>query len=120
PFKHKVQIFGPTGHSVVELAMFDDGAMVNAMSQRFYEQHQGLFGSLKPSNKRLRMADGAITKPVGRWRGQINIQGITAIDSFEVFSSKDRWNVLIGKPLKTKLRAVHHYERDEIQIGGEG
>ncbi|TFK64742.1 hypothetical protein BDN72DRAFT_740074, partial [Pluteus cervinus] len=120
PFKHDVQIFGPTGHNVIERAMFDDGAMVNAINHRFYQQHQTLFGCLKPSNKRLRMADGTITKPTGRWEGQINIRGITAVDSFEIFQSKDRWNVLIGKPLKTKLRAIHHYEKDEIQIGGEG
>ncbi|TFK60706.1 hypothetical protein BDN72DRAFT_779056, partial [Pluteus cervinus] len=111
-----VRLEGKHGEVEVE-AMFDDGAMVNAISQQFYERHQGCLGSLTPLRKRLRMANGNITQPVGQWEGQINIKGVKASDNFEVFQSRDTWDILIGKPMKRKLRAIHDYRDDEIRIG---
>ncbi|TFK58738.1 hypothetical protein BDN72DRAFT_742461, partial [Pluteus cervinus] len=99
-------------------ALFDDGAMVNTINQHIYEGLKHEFGMLKPSRKRLRMANGNVVIPVGCFEGEVHVADVVVRDVFEIFRSDDGWEVLVGKPLKVKLHAIHDYGLDEIIIGG--
>lgn len=64
------------------------------------------------------MANGTIVKSLGRWEGEIEVEGISVRGAFEVFDSMGAWDFLLGKRLKNTLKAVHDYDVDEVTIKG--
>jgi hypothetical protein len=120
PFIHQVQLHGPQGKIVRVWALFDEGAMREAMSTRKFHESKHRLGTLLPSSLALRMADGSIVKSSGRWEGEISVKNITGKGAFEVFDSKGNWDFLFGKTLLKAFKAIHDYNTDEVKIEGVG
>jgi hypothetical protein len=114
PFIHQVRLHG-LGKEIVEVwGLFDNGAMVDAMSTKTYLQVKHKLPPLERSIRRLRMANGNIVNLVGCWKGTVELEGITVTGSFEVFDSGGGWDFLFGKRLMTAFRAIHDYATDEV------
>jgi hypothetical protein len=111
---------GPKGEKVRTKGLFDGGAMVAAMDKKFWEQHKGRLGGGRPSYKTLRMASGQLVDSEATWEGEIELEGVCAHGTFEVFDSGGGWTFLFGKPLQTIFSAVHDYKRDVVSIEANG
>ena len=96
--------------------LFDNGAMVDAMSTETYERVRHQLSPLERSVRRLRMANGNVVIPLGCWKGTVELGGATVEGSFEVFDSGGGWSFLFGKRLMTTFAAVHDYAVDEVFI----
>ena len=116
PFIHQVKLHGPKGEVVRVWGLFDNGAMVDAMSTETYNRVRHRLIPLGRSSRRLRMANGNIVNPVGCWKGVVELGGATVEGSFEVFDSGGGWDFLFGKTLMTAFEAVHDYAVDEVFI----
>ncbi|KAG2057624.1 hypothetical protein BDR06DRAFT_878132, partial [Suillus hirtellus] len=101
-------------------ALFDKGAMVNAMCATAFEQVKSQLGGWGTLLKRLRMVNGAVIPSKAAWKGEVTIGGIKTEGKFEVFKSEGRWEFLLGKPLLQAFQAIHKYETDVVHITGEG
>ena len=119
PFIHQIRLHGPQGEIIRTWATFDEGALMEAMSTATFEKAKHRMGKLKPSSLLLRMANGTVVKSLGRWEGDIEVEGSRIEGSFEVFDSLGAWDFLLGKRLKNALKAVHNYEVDEVTIKGK-
>ena len=121
PFTHQVRFHGPQGEIVRVWANVDDGAMREVMSSAMFRKVRHRLGTALPSSQLLRVANGAIVKSEAKWEGRIEVNGITANTTFEVFDSGGKWDFLFGKTLLETFKAVHNYESDEITVyGNEG
>lgn len=116
-FVHKVELMGQGDKSIEINALFDDGAMVNTMSLKFYLENKEGMGQLEESKMRLRMANGEITKTKGKWKGEVGIKGHKEKVEFEVIPTTNCWEVLIGKPFMIATRATHDYGSNKITLG---
>ena len=116
PFIHQVKLHGPGGEIVRVWGLFDDGAMVDAMSTKVYNQIGHRLSPLGRSTRQLRMANGNVVKPLGCWKGKVEL-GSTAVEgSFEVFDSGGGWDFLFGKRLMMAFAEIHDYAVDEVFI----
>ncbi|KIJ91496.1 hypothetical protein K443DRAFT_654402 [Laccaria amethystina LaAM-08-1] len=116
PFIHQVKLHGPKGEVVRVWGLFDNGAMVDAMSTETYNRVRHRLSPLGRSNRRLRMANGNIVNPIGCWKGTVELGDTTVKGSFEVFDSGSGWDFLFGKTLMTAFEAVHNYAVDEVLV----
>lgn len=116
PFIHGIAVNGPRGSVVRVRGVFDSGAMVNAMCSAIYDKIKHRLAPLRPSTRRLRMANGSIIPSVGRWVGDISLGSATVACSFEVFPSGGSWGFLVGKPMQRSFRAIHNHATDEVTI----
>ena len=116
PFIHQVKLHGPGGEIVRVWGLFDDGAMVDAMSMETYNRVRHRLSPLGRSTRQLRMANGNVVSPLGCWKGTVELNGTTVEGSFEVFDSGGGWDFLFGKRLMTAFAAVHDYATDEVFI----
>ncbi|KAK7457885.1 hypothetical protein VKT23_010229 [Stygiomarasmius scandens] len=112
PFIHTVEFVGKDKELINVKALFDDGAMVSAMSTAVFEQVKHKLTDWGPSARRLRMANGTVVPSVAVWKGVVNLGGVTARGEFEVFSSDGKWDFLFGKPLLKCFHAYHGYDKD--------
>lgn len=123
PFIQFVALHGPQGEIVRLKALVDDGAMVNVMDEKVWRRVGHRLGSLRTSNRQLRMANGALTVSTGSWDGTVTVGGAEVQTSFEVLPSGGAWSFLFGKPLLVALEALHKYSADEnylaIETGGK-
>jgi hypothetical protein len=117
-FIHQIRLHGPQGEIVRVWATFDEGALLEAMSTTAFEKTKHRLGTILPSRLLLRMANGALVKSLGKWEGEIEVEGIWVHGLFEVFDSLGAWDFLLGKRLKNALKAVHDYDIDEVTIKG--
>ena len=60
PFETQIQLAGKQGVFVEVKGLVDDGAMVAAMDTKVFNRMQETLEGIKPSSKRLRMANGTI------------------------------------------------------------
>ena len=116
PFIHRVQFQGPQGEVVRVWANIDDGAMKEVMSSEVFRRVKHRLGKATPSSQLLRLANGVVVKSEARWKGTIEVNGIRAGVTFEVFDSGGKWDFLFGKTLLEAFKAVHDYGKDEITI----
>ncbi|KAJ7812618.1 hypothetical protein B0H14DRAFT_3478661 [Mycena olivaceomarginata] len=116
PFVYWLAMQGPKGEKVRTKGVFDGGAMVAAMDKEFWERHKGRLGGGRPSRKTLWMASGQLVDLEATWEGEIELEGVCAHGSFEVFDSSGGWTFLFGKPLQAIFGAVHDYKRDVVNI----
>ncbi|THV05881.1 hypothetical protein K435DRAFT_585948, partial [Dendrothele bispora CBS 962.96] len=116
PFVHRVSIVGWEGRLVSVDGLFDDGAMVSAMSTSKYQELKSDLHRLLPLRCVLRMANGVEVPSIGRWKGGFEIDGVKAIGEFEVFDGGTSWEFLVGKPLLQAFKAIHHYENDTVEV----
>ncbi|KAG2071616.1 hypothetical protein BDR04DRAFT_956738, partial [Suillus decipiens] len=101
-------------------ALFDEGAMVNAMCATAFEQVKSQLRGWGTSLKRLRMANGIVIPSKVSWKGEVTIGGIKTEGEFEVFKSGGGWEFLLGKLLLRAFRAIDEYETNMVHITGEG
>ncbi|KAG6806208.1 hypothetical protein H0H92_012234 [Tricholoma furcatifolium] len=120
PFYHQLKVHGPNGEIVRVWAHVDDGAMVDAMSLAMWTRVRHRLAALRPSTRRLRMANGTVITPVGQWDGVVEAGGLCREAAFEVFDSGGGWDFLFGKRLLTTFGAVHDYISDTIQLSVDG
>lgn len=120
PFIHQVQFHGPQGERVRVWANIDDGAMREVMSTEVFKRVKHRLGTASPSSQLLRVANGTIVKSEAMWEGRIEVGGVQAEVTFEVFDSGGKWDFLFGKTLLETFKAVHNYGKDEITIYGYG
>ncbi|KIJ93200.1 hypothetical protein K443DRAFT_61579, partial [Laccaria amethystina LaAM-08-1] len=78
-------------------------------------QHR-LDGQTKPSNRRLRVANGVIVPSQAMWSGVLELGGLRAEGEFEIFDSGGGWEFLFGKPLLHNFKALHDFETDTVTI----
>ncbi|THU78994.1 hypothetical protein K435DRAFT_561883, partial [Dendrothele bispora CBS 962.96] len=116
PFVHKISIVGWEGRLVPVDGLFDDGAMVSAMSTSKYNELKNDLHRLLPSRCTLRMANGAEVPSVGCWKGGFEIDGVKAVGEFEVFEGGTSWDFLVGKPLLQAFKAIHRYDNDTVEV----
>lgn len=114
--QHQLNILSPNGITTQVQANFDDSALINAMSVTKFNDIKHRLGHYKPSSRRLCMANGAITGAIAVWEGEMEIEGVKTFSSFEVFDSRDSWELLFGKPLLTAFNAIHKYKDDTVTI----
>ena len=117
PFTHWLLLHGPRGEIVRVKALFDGGAMVGAMCKSFFKkiQHR-LKGQTRPSNRRLRVANGVIVPSHAVWSGVLELGGLRAQGEFEIFDSGGGWEFLFGKPLLHHFKALHDFNTDTVTI----
>jgi hypothetical protein len=77
-------------------------------------------GTTLPSSQLLRVANGVIVGSEARWKGKVEVNGISTDVMFEVFDSGGKWDFLFGKRLLESFQAVHDYKLDEITLQGTG
>ena len=119
PFIHQVRLHGPQGEIVRVWANVDDGAMREVMSSSMFRKVKHRLGTALPSTQLLRVANGTIVGSEAKWKGKIEVNGISAEVVFEVFDSGGKWDFLFGKTLLETYKAVHNYESDEITVCGD-
>jgi hypothetical protein len=73
-------------------------------------------GNWQPSQKLLRMANGAIVPSQARWERTIKLVDVTIEGLFEVFDSGGSWAFLLGKPLLRRFRAKQNFGMDTVEI----
>ena len=119
PFIHQVRLHGPQGEIVRVWANVDDGAMREVMSSSMFRKVKHRLGTALPSTQLLRVANGTIVGSEAKWKGKIEVNGISTEVVFEVFDSGGKWDFLFGKTLLETYKAVHNYESDEITVCGD-
>ncbi|KAG6852193.1 hypothetical protein C0991_002173 [Blastosporella zonata] len=120
PFYHELELRS-CNETAWAWGHFDNGAMVDTMSTGLWEQIRETTSLLMPSLRRLRMANGLIVIPLGCWRGIIQLAGIEALVSLEVFDSAGGWELLFGKNLMQTFGVIHNYSTDgvTVNVGGK-
>jgi hypothetical protein len=116
PFVHSVELKGKKGITQSVNGLIDDSAMVSSICSTVFSALRKSLGTLAPSPKMLRMADGTRVPSQGQWLGDISLGGRTVKESFEVFPSGGSWSLLVGKPILRKFKAVHDYGDDTLKI----
>ena len=114
PFIHQIKLHRLRKETTQVWGLFDNGALVDAMSMKMYLQVKHKLAPLGTSTQRLRMANGSIVTPGGCWEGIVELGGATVAGSFKVFDSCGGWDFLFGKRLLTAFSAVHDYATDEV------
>ncbi|PBK58556.1 hypothetical protein ARMSODRAFT_900334, partial [Armillaria solidipes] len=118
PFVQLVMFDRPRGEVVRLPASVDDSALVGIMCATKYDEVAHRLGALRPSFKKLRMANGALVLLRGSWEGMMTFGPAKAKVAFEVFANSGNWSFLFGKPLLEQFQAVHDYVDDTISVPG--
>ena len=115
-FERVINLVGINGELVAIKATFDDGAMVNVIDMAAFEEVKNQLSKLQPSQKVMRMVNGALIPSNGSWSGVVAIGDVRTTGSFEIFASGGAWNILFGKPMLQAFNAVHEYTTDAITL----
>jgi hypothetical protein len=118
PFVHQVRFHGPQGEIIRVSANIDDGAMREVMSSSVFHKVKHRLGTTLPSTQLLRLANGVVIRSEAKWKGKVEVNGISTGVMFEVFDSGGKWDFLFGKTLLESFQAVHDYKLDEITLQG--
>ncbi|KIN94083.1 hypothetical protein M404DRAFT_81018, partial [Pisolithus tinctorius Marx 270] len=116
PFTHLITLKNMDNTGATVQALFDDGAMTGAMALSTFNTIKHKLKGWQPSSQALRMANGAVVPSEATWTGTINIEGVEATRTFEVFDSAGGWAFLFGKPLLQAFKATHDYVTDNVTI----
>lgn len=116
PFVNNVTIKNDNGELVRIRALFNDGAMVNAMCTTVFETVKHRLRGWTHSSQTLRMANGSVIPATAQWTGTVRIGTVEVQTTFIVFNSGGGWAFLVGKPMLQMLRAVHDYSKDQLTI----
>lgn len=116
PFINNVTIKSDNGELTRLRALFDDGAMVNAMCTTVFEAVKHRLRGWTRSAQTLRMANGTVIPATAQWTGRIQVGTAEVQATFIVFNSGGGWAFLAGKPLLQTLNAVHDYAMDRLTV----
>ncbi|KAJ7042153.1 hypothetical protein C8F04DRAFT_946104, partial [Mycena alexandri] len=120
PFMHWVALLGPSGEKVRVFALFDTGAGIGVLDSKVFERVRSRLGTTSAPTKRLRVANGALVWSLAHWEGELEVEGVKARGSFEVFDGGGSWDMLLGLPLQGALGVVHDTRRNEVTVEAEG
>jgi transposase InsO family protein len=120
PFLQRIQLIGKKGTIVRATGQVDDGAMRNCISADRWKRYGHCLDTLSKSDITISVANATEIQSMGRWTGTVQVGGIGALSSFEIFDCKGAFDVILGKPWLKEVRAQHDYVRDEITIGNVG
>ncbi|KAL0565474.1 hypothetical protein V5O48_016552 [Marasmius crinis-equi] len=90
--------------------------MIAGISRQLYEEIKEDTKGWGESMMWMRMADGALVPGIASWNGTVRVKGLEVESSLEVFDSGGQWEVLFGKPLLEKFKAVHDFEKEELVV----
>ncbi|KAL0568612.1 hypothetical protein V5O48_013372 [Marasmius crinis-equi] len=62
------------------------------------------------------MADGVLVLGIASWNGAVRVKGLEVESLLEVFDSGGQWEVLFGKLLLEKFKAVHNLKKEELVV----
>jgi hypothetical protein len=116
PFVHEVHLDRPKGEIVQVHAVFDDSAMICAMSTGVFSQVRHRLAGWQQSRRLLHMANGVLIPSQATWMGTFEIKGVKAHGTFKVFDSGGGWSFLFSKPMLQVFKAEHNYKQDTIQV----
>ncbi|KIK12068.1 hypothetical protein PISMIDRAFT_61063, partial [Pisolithus microcarpus 441] len=116
PFISNITVKSDSGELVRLRALFDDGAMVNAMCTTVFEAVKHRLRGWTHSSQMLRMANGTVIPATAQWTGKIRVGTVEAYTTFIVFNSGGGWAFLAGKPLLQTLNATHDYVKDRLTV----
>ncbi|KAI6020903.1 hypothetical protein BKA83DRAFT_116441, partial [Pisolithus microcarpus] len=116
PFVHNIAVKSTNGELVRVRALFDDGAMVNAMCTTVFDTIKHRLRGWTTNCQTLRMANGTIIPAVAQWTGTVCVDNAEVQATFIVFNSGGGWAFLLGKPLLQALKAKHDYDADQITV----
>lgn len=98
----------------IEMATLDGGAGVNIMSERV-RKYLGL--QYKPAPFKLRMANQAISEPLGMVEDvPIRVAGVKFEASFLILDVGNCYDMLLGRPWLRTAGAVHDWGTDELTM----
>ena len=120
--KHMPVISICIGKNVVDDVLLDGGLGANVIT----EEERCRLRLLKPSPTpfNLKMANGAIAKPIGLLRDvKIHIHGIPYIVTLIVIDCqtiKSDYSMVLGRPWLRNAKVIHDWANDQVQIMGNG
>lgn len=116
PFVQNITIDNVNGERIRVRALFDDGAMINAMCTTVFETVKHRLKGWIACSRPLRMANGTIIPAVAQWTGTIRAGDVKTQGTFVVFNSGGGWAFLVGKPLLIAFKAQHDYNTDQVTV----
>jgi hypothetical protein len=120
PFLQRIQLKGKSGTVVRATGQVDDGAMRNCIALERWEKYGHCLDTLTKSKTIISVVNATEIKSRGTWTGIVQVGDTGAESCFEVFDCKGAFDVILGKPWLTEVRAQHDYVTDKITIGKEG
>ena len=94
--------------------------MKEVMSSSMFRKVKHRLGASTPSSQLLRIANRTIIRSEARWKGKVDMNGISTDIKSEVFDSRGKWDFLFSKTLLKNFKATHDYGTDTIAIQGVG
>ena len=115
-FLQCVYLMGPGNYSVQATDQVGDRAMRNCISKECWDQYSHCLPALHPSSTHIKVTNSTKLKLLGKWFGTIHVSGVSAASWFEVFDSHRAFDVILGKPWLTQVKATHNYGTDQLFI----
>ncbi|PBK85346.1 hypothetical protein ARMGADRAFT_942020, partial [Armillaria gallica] len=94
----------------------DDGTLMGIICAMKYKEVIHWLGALRPSFKKLCIANWACVPLRGSWEGMMTFGPAKAKITFKVFTNSGNWSFLFGKSLLKQFQAVHDYMYDMISV----
>ena len=94
--------------------------MRNCISKERWDRYGHCLSALHPSSTHIKVANGTKLKPLGKWFGTIRVGGVSAASWFKVFDSHGAFDVILGKPWLTQVKATHDYDTDQLSTTNNG
>lgn len=116
PFRQRIKLAGASKYPVRATALVDDGAMRNCISTRMWQAYGHCLGSLTPTTLRVSVANNQTVPIDGLWHGEVDIGGTTSEANFVVFNCNGAFDIILGKPWLTSVKASHDYATDTLII----
>ncbi|KAJ7750825.1 hypothetical protein B0H16DRAFT_1318324, partial [Mycena metata] len=120
PFMHWVTLSGARGERVRVFGLFDTGAGLGVLDSEVFKRVKERLGATSAGTKRLRVANGTLVWSLAHWEGELEVDGVRAKGSFEVFDSGGSWDMLVGLPMQAALGVVHDTRRNEVTVEAGG
>jgi hypothetical protein len=121
PFIHQVRFLGPQGEVVRAWANIDDGAMKEVMSSDMFKRVKHRLGTTTLSSQLLQVANGAVVRSEARWKGMIEVNGISVEAAFEVFDSGlgGNGNFYLGRHYSKHLKPFTTMKQTKLLYKGK-
>jgi hypothetical protein len=106
--------------SVHSIATVDSGALLNCVSTRLVDGHAEVFTEVTPSTIVARTADVSIHTPRGSLRVGVRVDHahdtVIAHSTFQIMTTTDDWDILLGRPWLKQTRAVVDHGSDTLLL----
>lgn len=113
-FKHRARVKGPV-HWADAVATVDDGAECNVIDAEFYwswAETLELPLEEAPAASGIRLANNAVQRLIGFTTLRLQIGLSEEVVRFRILESGGAFQILLGKPWKAQVGAIHFYDID--------